>query len=346
MTEPRGPAAAVNRSSTLRLSVAQCRPSGSPQTRGKMSAPLKRISDYLVYLVLRVLVCIVQTMRIETCEVVARWLATLCSDVVRFRHAVIDDNLRHAFPEMSAAERCELNWRMWEHLFLMMIEVAHAPRKIHDTNWRDYITLDRADRLIRALFDDRATVIICGHYGNFELSGYVLGVLGFRAFTIARPLDNPYVDRFLNDFRGKTGQYILPKNGSALRIKSILDRGGILTLLGDQHAGPKGCWVDFFGRPASSHKAIALFSLGNEVPAAFCYARRNGKPLHLVMAVPEVLDPLDMPAEMRTVPAITQWYTRHLERTIREVPEQYWWVHRRWRDDRQRKSVPAQNKAA
>jgi KDO2-lipid IV(A) lauroyltransferase len=312
----------------------------------KRAAPLKRVIDYLAYLVLRVLVCIIQTMRIEVCAVLARWLATLCRDVVRFRFDVIDDNLRHAFPEMSAAARRELNWRMWEHLFLLMFEVVHAPRKIHDTNWRDYVTLENADRLIRAFFDDRPTVIICGHYGNFELSGYMLGILGFPSFTIARPLENPYVDRYLNDFRRMTGQYILPKAGSALEIKSILERGGILALLGDQHAGPKGCWVDFFGRPASSHKAIALFALGNEAPAAFCYARRNGKPLHLVMSVPEVLDPRKIPAEMRSVPAITQWYTRHLEHTIREEPRQYWWVHRRWRDDRAKKTVPVQNRAA
>ena len=54
-------------------------------------------------------------------------------------------------------------------------------------------------------FDDRPTVIICGHYGNFELSGYVLGLLGFPSYTIARPLDNPYLDRFINEFRGLTG---------------------------------------------------------------------------------------------------------------------------------------------
>src|SRR5438876_826735 len=83
---------------------------------------------------------------------------------------------------MSPSERHELTTRMWEHLFLLMIEIVHAPRKIHDTNWRDYATLEDADRLVRAFFDDRPTVVICGHYGNFELSGYVLGILGFPTF--------------------------------------------------------------------------------------------------------------------------------------------------------------------
>src|SRR6185503_2596959 len=116
---------------------------------------------------------------------------------------------------------------------------------IHDTNWREYVTLRDSDLIIRTFFDDRPTIVICGHYGNFELSGYVLGLFGFPTYTIARPLDNPYLNQWLNDFRGLTGQYILSKNGSAGQIQDILNRGGVLALLGDQYAGSKGCWVEF-----------------------------------------------------------------------------------------------------
>jgi KDO2-lipid IV(A) lauroyltransferase len=234
---------------------------------------------------------------------------------------------------------------MWQHLLLFLFEIVHAPRKIHDTNWRGYITLRDADKIIRAFFLDRPAVVICGHYGNFELSGYVLGILGFPTYTIARPLDNPYLDRFLNMFRSLTGQYILAKTGSSGQIDAILERGGILALLGDQYAGPKGCWVNFFGRPASSHKAIALFALASDAPAIFCYARRMGRTLHHEMGTTGVLDPTAIDPGMRTVPAITQWYTERLEQTIREAPEQYWWLHRRWKDPRPKKRA-AESKAA
>lgn len=306
---------------------------------------MRNFVDYLVYLIVRIVVCVAQTLPVETCAKLAGQLATLVSDVLKVRHDVIDDNLRHAFAEMSPEERRAMSWRMWEHLFLMGIEIVHAPRKIHATNWRDYVTLYRADEIIRAFFDDRPSVVICGHYGNFELSGYVLGILGFPTFTVARKLDNPYLDRWLNDFRGLTGQYILPKTGSAHQVEEVLERGGILALLGDQHAGPRGCWVDFFGRPASSHKAIALFTLGSEAPTIFCYARRTGKPLHIEMGTHGVLDLRNIPKEMHNVTAITQWYTRHLEHTIRQAPEQYWWVHHRWRDPRPKKNSD-QSKAA
>jgi KDO2-lipid IV(A) lauroyltransferase len=295
------------------------------------SEPFRRILDYLVYLAVRIFVCVVQAMRMETCAALARVLATLASSVARIRGDVVDENLRHAFPNMSLSERRALTWQMWEHLFLMVVEVIHAPRKIHDTNWRDYVTLEGADVIIRTLFDDRPTILICGHYGNFELSGYVFGLFGFPTFTIARPLDNPFLDRYLNEFRGLTGQYILSKTGSSRQIQDILDQGGILAFLGDQFAGRKGCWVEFFGRPASSHKAIALFTLGSQAPTVFCYTRRLGRPMRHVLSMGALLDPRTCARDLLSVPDITQWYTTHLEQTVREVPEQYWWLHRRWR---------------
>jgi KDO2-lipid IV(A) lauroyltransferase len=268
---------------------------------------------------------------------VARWLAWFFARVLRIRADVVDENLRHAFPEMSPAERRRLALAMWEHLFLMCIEVVQAPRKIHDTNWRDFITLVNPEKIIRACFGERPVVMISGHYGNFELSGFVLALLGFPSFTVARPLDNRYLGKFIDQFRGATGQYILQKRGSSHEIEHVLGIGGTLALLGDQYAGRKGCWVTFFNRPTSSHKAVALFSLGGDAPALFCFARRGDKAMHHFMGVDDILDPRNVSAELRTVPGVTQWYIGRLERTIRQAPEQYWWLHRRWRESRPRR---------
>ena len=233
--------------------------------------------DFLVYLVVRMLVCVVQSLSVPACAVCCRWLATLSASILKIRRRVVEENLQLAFPEMSVAERKAIAWRMWEHLFLLLVEIAHAPRKIHDTNWREYVTFHNHVPLVEALLSDRPTVIVCGHYGNFELSGVTMGILGFPSFTIARTLDNPYLDRYINKFRGCRGQYILPKNGSAPQIDALLERGGTLVFLADQHAGPKGCWVDFFGRPASTHKAIGLFSLSNDVAAGGMLCPAQGR---------------------------------------------------------------------
>jgi len=87
------------------------------------------------------------------------------------------------------------------------------------------------------LADERPTVFVSGHFGNFELSSFMMGLFGFPTYAIARRLDNPYLDRFVNQFRSTHGQFILPKDGSAAQVDAVLRAGGVIGLLGDQSAG-------------------------------------------------------------------------------------------------------------
>jgi KDO2-lipid IV(A) lauroyltransferase len=247
---------------------------------------------------------------------------------------VVDDNLRHAFPELPPAERKRLARRMWEHLLVLVYEVAHASRKIHQTNWRRYVRLVGMDRGVRLLLGVRPTVIVTAHFGNFEIGGYMLGLLGFPSFTVARNLDNPYLDRFVGRFRGASGQYMIPKNGGYDQILQVLAAGGTMAFLADQYAGPKGCWVEFFGRPASAHKAIALLALEHDAPIMVCSARRLERPLQFEVTLSAIADPREAGDEAGSVRQMTQWYTSQVERMIRQAPDQYWWLHRRWKDPR------------
>ena len=293
--------------------------------------------DYLVYLAVRLFICVVQATRIETGREMARWLAWLAGDVFKLRGAVVDENLCHAFPELPEKERRQLTRQMWEHLFLLVLEVAHVPRKIHETNWRKFVKLQGVDQLVRVLLIDRPIIIVTGHFGNFEVGGYMLGMLGYPTHSVARTLDNPFLNDFVSRFRGGTGQYLIPKNGGYDQILDVLGSRGTMAFLADQAAGPKGCWVDFFGRPASTYKAIALLALDHDAPVAVCYARRMDRPMSFEMVVNGIIDPREQDAEVDGIRDLTQWYTERLEAGIRQNPEQYWWVHRRWKDNRRRR---------
>lgn len=292
---------------------------------------LRNLVDFTVYCLLRALIAVVQALPLDACEKGAGALATLFTRGLNVRRRVVDDNLRQAFPNLSADERKRIAWQMWRHLFLMMAEIAHTPRKIHETNWKEHSHIVNQKLFVRTLLAGRPLVLISAHYGNFELGGYLMGLFGFPTYTVARPLDNRYLDRFVNDFRGRTGQFILYKKGSGDNIQRILRGGGILTLLGDQHAGDKACWVNFFGRPASTHKAVALFSLGNAAPTMVSYARRIDRPLHYEVGPEAICDPSAPDFQLGSIPLLTQWYTDHLETLIRRSPEQYWWLHKRWK---------------
>jgi KDO2-lipid IV(A) lauroyltransferase len=303
----------------------------------------KNVLDYLAYVAVRIMICIVQAVPLETGRKLAAACAWLMSDVLRMRAKVVDENLAHAFPDLAPNQRATLARQMWEHLFLLVLEVAHVPRKIHETNWRRYIKLRDVAPLMRELIGKRPVIVVTGHFGNFELGGYALGVLGFPTYTVARNLDNPYLDRYLAGFRAATGQHLIPKNGGYDQIEHVLSNGGTMAFLADQYAGEKGCWVEFFSRPASAHKAIALLALEHDAPVAVCYARRMGGPMLFEMVSAAIADPHDSAGDLGTVRELTQWYTAQLESGIRAAPEQYWWVHRRWKDTRRKR---AEKKAA
>src|SRR6185312_8481887 len=116
---------------------------------------------------------------------------------------------------------------------------------------------------------------------------------------------------------------------------------------GDQHAGKKGCVVDFLGRDASCHKALALFALLNRAPLLVVTCTRAAGPMRFTMGMDAILDPADDPPEFGSVEEVTQWYNDALARRIRQEPDQYWWLHDRWKEvpaakrRKRRKAPPA-----
>lgn len=289
--------------------------------------------DYLVYVIVRCGICGLQFTSLEAAEGYSRWLARLLSDWMPVRRRVVLDNLSKAFPELTPKEQRKLTRRMWRHLILMIFEIAHAHRKIRNVTWRKYVHLVNEREMVARLLEDRPTVIVSGHFGNFEVAGLLLGLMGFASFTIARPLDNPFLHRFFLKLRGRFGQFILPKEGVAPFVEHVLKNNGVLTVLGDQHGGPKGCWVDFFGQPASCHKALAVFSLTGDAPMMVSFNRRRSRALQFELGLQASADPRSLTEAQQSVKGLTQWYNQQLESIIRRDPDQYWWLHRRFRGE-------------
>ena len=309
---------------------------------------IKHLGHLAVYLLVRAFLSLVQAVKIETWDAAAAMMAVVLYDVFRIRRKIVDDNLATALPHVAAEQRRRIAREMWRHLLVMIAEIALAPRKIHDSNWRKYVEITPKPKLVGLMLQPRPRVCVTAHLGNFEMGGYLTGMLGFSTFTVARTLDNPYLDAFVNRFRQWKGQYILPKIGSAPQADAVLNTGGTLVLLGDQHAGPKGCWVDFLGRPASCHKALALFTLLSGAPMLAVACIRGRRPMQFTLELLDSIDPSVPCPALAGVKPLTQWYNDVLAEPIRRMPEQYWWLHRRWRDppERMKKRLAAERKAA
>jgi KDO2-lipid IV(A) lauroyltransferase len=297
-----------------------------------MDKPRSMVADYLVYLFVRVFVCVLQALSHNMARKVAVGLARLLYHLDRRHRLVADENLRLSFPgEYDSAERDRMVRAVYLHFCNLLLEIIHTPRRLHINNWRNHLSLANPRLVLDSLLSGRPLLLVTGHFGNWELGGYVLGLLGFRTHAVARPLDNPYLDDFLRSFRERTGQGILAKNGDVPKMLSILANQGVLATLGDQDAGQRGLFVNFFGRPASTHKAVAILSLEHKVPLLVIGVRKVGEPMRYEIVSEDLILPEDYANRPDAVRVMTERFTAALERIIRESPEQYFWLHRRWK---------------
>lgn len=296
------------------------------------------IADVLAYAAVRAVVAVIQVLPVDMGDHLCRGLAHVLTGPLAIRRRVIADTLASVYPTASAEQCRQLTLSMWHHLMLMVCEVAWAQGRLHRANWTDHIRMVGNREILATSLTPRPSILVSGHFGNFEIGCYTFGLMGMPTLAIARTLDNPYLHRWVERFRGAKGQRLVDKNGCAPIVDQFMREGGTLSLLADQHAGNKGLWGDFCGVPASCHKALALFSLTNQAPMLALYTRRvDGRPMQFESAMIERVDPLAGGEDDRSrvacesVESLTYWYNRQLERAIDIAPEQYWWLHRRWR---------------
>jgi KDO2-lipid IV(A) lauroyltransferase len=307
-----------------------------------MKRPRNRIVDYLVYAAIRFLVAFVQMLSIEQAYALASGLGWILYRVDSRHRKVGMDNLAHAFGSRYSEEaRDRIVRGVYTHFCMMLMEIVHAPRKLHLTTWRDWIELDGLAPIMDVfLTGNRPIIVLTGHYGNWELAGYVFGMFGFPTYAVARTLDNPYLDRYLRAFRERTGQMLIPKTGGYEQMVDVLKANRALTFLADQDAGQRGLYVDFFGRPASTHKAMALLAIEHQALVAVGVARRIGPGFRYVIRCEELIDSANLTGTADDVRVLTQRFTSALERLIRQDPTQYLWLHRRWKHQPQARKSP------
>lgn len=300
---------------------------------------LRQVVDHLAYFTVRLLVAFLQVMPTDMGDALCRLLAATLSLPVGIRRTCFDHNMTLIFPAATARQRQALCRAMWRHLLLMVCEIAWAARRLHLVNWHQVIGIRHRRVLLDQLLAERPTVIVTGHFGNFEIGGYLLGLMGFPALTIARRLDNAPLHRFVQRFRQRHGQFMVDKQGCAPLVDRHLARGGTLSILADQHAGDRGCWSEFLGARASCHKALALFSLASDAPLVVSATRRLGRPMDFESGCYAVADPAASDAsDHNDVRGLTQWYNNRLGEVVSTAVEQYWWVHRRWRPEPAKRS--------
>ncbi|MCR9201266.1 MAG: lysophospholipid acyltransferase family protein [Planctomycetaceae bacterium] len=269
------------------------------------------------------------------------------------RYKVSAENIRTAFGDELGDEQIdEMVHGMWQHLARLMVEIIQIERRFRLANTTKILDFHQREECVKALLTGRPVIFLSGHFGNWEISVNTMGHFQFPMGVVARDLDNPWLHRWFLNFRESTGNAMISKRGASTELVACLETGRNVSLLADQDAGRRGQFVDFFGRPASTFKSIALLALQYDalivVGGSWRLPPSRQQDTHWVrfeMVTEDVIDSRDFDTA-DAIPQLTQAFTSSLERLICRAPQQYFWVHRRWKTPpRVRKAKAAKHAA-
>ena len=306
--------------------------------RALLSRRLSPVVDLAVYGAVRTVCAVLGMLNVRTTRLLARGLAHLLMRMPAklARRDVARENLAAAFPHWDPARIDRCLFEMYVHLGRLVAEFVQFPRQVTLETCREVMVFRNRRASVRALCSGRPVLLLGGHFGNWEASTMAFGLFGFPMGVVARKLKNPHLEAWLDRERRRSGHRLYWKRGGYDGMLELLEAGGNLGLLCDQDAGSRGIFCDFFGRPASTIKSLALLAIQHDALVVVGYGRRlpdapEARWARYEIGCEAVLDPRDYADRRDAVPAMTQAYTEALERSVRRSPEQYFWVHRRWK---------------
>ena len=240
-------------------------------------------------------------------------------------------NLRLAFPDWSEAQHRALIRRMARNLGWIAAEFAQFPRW-SKKNVGDFVVLEGHENFLEGQKRGRGVIFLTGHVGAWEISSFAHALYGYPLHYMARPLDNRRVDALVSRLRGLAGNQPIFKNESARAALKILRASGTIGILADQNTMPEeGVFVDFFGKRACTTTGIARMALHTEAAVVPGYAIWD-EDLRKYRLRFEPGVPLARTGDAeRDVLENTQRFTKVIEEIVRRHPDQWVWVHARWK---------------
>ena len=239
-------------------------------------------------------------------------------------------NIARAFPDLAPAARRRICRRSYQHLGLMVTELAALlARPLEDTLRK--IRIDGLDHLRTTVDQHGGALLLTAHLGNWELLPVACQLTGYRLSVVLRPLDAPWLDRLATRMRERSAVDLIDKRAALRPVLRALASGAMVGILLDQNAARReGVFVPFFGRPASTSKSLAVLALRTDTPIVPAFIRREDSGRHRVVVGPALPRPASGDVEAAVV-ALTARCTEAIEAAIRATPEQWLWMHDRWR---------------
>jgi len=260
----------------------------------------------------------------------ARVLGFVYANVVRQRRGDALAHLRRAFPDRPESELKSIRRQMYDHLAYTLIDSLHLAAVCPEAFRDEYKWVNR-HHLEEALARGKGAIAATGHLGSWEVLGTVGQLEGMSMFVVVKDVRPPSLNRYLNQIRSRFGTEVLPRKDSYRRCVTAIKREKkVLGFLIDQNtAKERGIFVDFFGQPACTTPGAAFIAAQSGCPIVPVAAIRMPCGRHQIHCLPVIEPPPDR--EPESIHRVTQEMTTAFESMVRQYPEQWTWIHRRWR---------------
>lgn len=258
------------------------------------------------------------------------WAASVGSGIgqlayfIGIRRSVTHENLRLAFPELPAAGIQSTSARVFRHFGAVGASFARVPA-LTLPNIDKWIFENESHVLDEALAEGRGCIVFSGHLGNWELMGANAAIKGYPATFVVTTQRNKRIEYLLDHYRWSAGIEIIKRRQAIRGVMTALKRNRLVALLIDQDAHEDGDFVPFFGRLASTPRGAAVFHKRTGAPLVFAYCTRLPGERYRIRYNRLETRPDESDSE------ITARMTRILENAVRQTPEQWFWMHRRWK---------------
>lgn len=287
---------------------------------------MKNIFSYLLFLLF---INIIKVLPYSLCKKLATGLGILLYNLLKGRNKIIRNNLSKAFPgEYTEEEREELIKKIYRNLGMTFIEFMLLEKLTND-EINSYISVEGKENLDNIKKDGKGVILYTAHFGNWEWQGAHFSIKDYPVVAIARDQNNPFFNKRINKIRRSKNVEMIPRDGALRKIIKSLHKGKYLYILGDQNARRRGWQIDFFGRKASTYTGPVRLASSTGAYILPVFMAREDWMKHKIFIYPPYQ--IEKGSSKKEQQEDLQYLTELTEKVISKYPDQWFWLHRRWK---------------